>query len=329
MSTVDPSNTLKELEPTERHRVMDLVEQAGINIEPWAIKQGGVAVAIPSANPKYCYEWAFGSGSEPVALCVWHSSLVIEGDKVVYRGNLRQLGIGLEARANDRFETDQFKSRAKKQATRAQGFDIRCQDAWRLKLPIRFILLKGDMADSENLGQDSSKVEFRRLDPEPWTLVSYDRMTGDCHFVRGQLPTEIVLESPTEQAVSNNLSLTSHYVDQFSVDFQPEKRSVEVQAFIRSASVRAEVLARAGGICEACLQPGFRMANGSVYLETHHVIPLSEDGPDQVWNVVAVCANDHRIAHYGENREEWKSRMISQLKSLYPDAESVISRIML
>jgi predicted HNH restriction endonuclease len=66
---------------------------------------------------------------------------------------------------------------------------------------------------------------------------------------------------------------------------------------------------------------GFRMANGAIYLETHHVIPLSEKGLDVVWNVVAVCPNDHRIAHYGVEREAWRHRMLRHLSLLYPDAK--------
>jgi 5-methylcytosine-specific restriction protein A len=30
------------------------------------------------------------------------------------------------------------------------------------------------------------------------------------------------------------------------------------------------------------------------YLETHHVISLSEQGPGKVTNVIALCPNDHR-----------------------------------
>lgn len=328
MSTDDLSDVLRSLVPAERPRVMDLVAQAGINIDSWAIKQGGVAVANPSANPNYCYEWAFGKGSEPAALCVWHTSLSIEDSKIVYRGNLRQLATSLESRARDRFESDQFRSRAKKQAARARDFDLRCQDVWRLKVPVRFILLKGDMAERENLGHDSSKVEFRRLDLVPWTLVSYDMMTGDCCFVRGQVDSETAAEVAIGEPSTPEAIKIPIFVDQFSAESQPEKRLVEGEAFVRSATVRAEVLNRAEGVCEACGQSGFRMANGSVYLETHHVIPLSEDGPDQVWNVVAVCANDHRIAHYGEIRDEWRIRMMEHLKSHYPDASAVISRFM-
>ena len=38
---------------------------------------------------------------------------------------------------------------------------------------------------------------------------------------------------------------------------------------------------------------------GEVFLETHHIVPLSEGGADSVKNAAAVCPNHHREAHYG------------------------------
>ncbi len=59
--------------------------------------------------------------------------------------------------------------------------------------------------------------------------------------------------------------------------------------------VRAWVLQQARGICELCRKPGpFRDVRGSWYLETHHVLPLAEGGPDTVENTVALCPNCHR-----------------------------------
>jgi hypothetical protein len=45
---------LSELKPKKRQRIMDLVEEAGVDITDWAnIKRGKKWAA---ANPKYCYE---------------------------------------------------------------------------------------------------------------------------------------------------------------------------------------------------------------------------------------------------------------------------------
>jgi len=51
-------------------------------------------------------------------------------------------------------------------------------------------------------------------------------------------------------------------------------------------------------------------------LETHHVIYLANDGADKLTNVIAVCPNDHREAHFGKRREVIESEMILRLKAI-------------
>lgn len=46
------------------------------------------------------------------------------------------------------------------------------------------------------------------------------------------------------------------------------------------------------------------MVDGRAYLETHHVVPLSEGGADSTSNVVALCPKDHKRAHYAVDRDE-------------------------
>jgi 5-methylcytosine-specific restriction protein A len=49
----------------------------------------------------------------------------------------------------------------------------------------------------------------------------------------------------------------------------------------RSAAVRAYVLARANGVCEACRKPApFRRPDGTPYLEPHHTRRVADGGPD-------------------------------------------------
>lgn len=339
MSSADLTAVLAALEPVGRHRVMDLVEEAGASVAAWAVKRGGLPVANPSANPAYCYEWAFGKGAEPVVLCVWHDTLEVDGTRIVYRDNLRRLGLRLDDIANNRRETKKNRDSAKRKVPRAHAFDHRCQEGWNSGLPVRLILLKGERADDDAMGRDTSSVEFRRLDSEPWRLAHYDMMTGDFELVRGaavddvsapQLVVDVDASpefDPTEadpikaDPAKADSPEAQPYVDQFDVVEPPEKRDVQGSSYVRSAQVRAEVLVRAAGVCEACGEKGFRMANGAIYLETHHVIPLSQSGPDVAWNVVAVCANDHRIAHFGENRVGWQNQMIEHLSKCYPAAD--------
>ena len=80
--------------------------------------------------------------------------------------------------------------------------------------------------------------------------------------------------------------------------------------FVRDHRVRAAVLARAGGRCEFCDEPGFRTAAGTVYLEAHHILALSKDGQDRPTNVIALCPLDHRRAHLAEDRKKLEQRMV-------------------
>ena len=46
------------------------------------------------------------------------------------------------------------------------------------------------------------------------------------------------------------------------------------------------------------------MGDGRVYLETHHIVPLAENGRDTEQNVIALCPNEHREAHSGAKKIE-------------------------
>jgi 5-methylcytosine-specific restriction protein A len=50
-------------------------------------------------------------------------------------------------------------------------------------------------------------------------------------------------------------------------------------------------------------------------LETHHVIPLSSQGDDDPKNMIALCANDHRQAHYSVNNELMRQAFLAIIKS--------------
>ncbi|MBI5908921.1 MAG: HNH endonuclease [Betaproteobacteria bacterium] len=54
--------------------------------------------------------------------------------------------------------------------------------------------------------------------------------------------------------------------------------------------------------------------DGRTYIETHHVIPLAENGPDSVSNVVALCPNHHRETHHGREAGAIRIRLLELLK---------------
>lgn len=71
----------------------------------------------------------------------------------------------------------------------------------------------------------------------------------------------------------------------------------------------------AAGRCEYCDMHGFVRGDGAIYLETHHIVALHEGRPDTVANVICLCPNHHREAHFGANaarlREGFLKRLVS------------------
>jgi 5-methylcytosine-specific restriction protein A len=75
-------------------------------------------------------------------------------------------------------------------------------------------------------------------------------------------------------------------------------REATTTTYQRNPDVAMWAKRRASGICQLCLNPApFIDKNGDPYLESHHVIWLSKDGPDTIENTVALCPNCHRKMH--------------------------------
>lgn len=332
---------LDALQPRRVQKIMDLVDAAGVDVKPWGLRQDGTAVKNASANPSYCYEWAFGGGSQPAVVCVWHRSLSVRGEAIVYEDNLRSHALELDRIATEPRSPPHVKSRARDQARRARSFDMLLQRAYRTGARVHVVLLDGNARASEELGWERSEVRFRELDGETWKVEEYSDSTGDLSLVRGGAsvggeaepalahPAAAPAPTPLTEAAAPSEPATTPpqppvFVDQFSL---PQRHATVGTAFDRSAKVRREVLERAQGACELCNEPGFVTASGAIFLETHHVVALSDDGPDEVWNVVAVCPNDHRRAHFDEHRDTIQTQLQALLVQHYPAAEEALDNL--
>lgn len=278
---------LSELVPTQQHRLIDLLPTAGVGIGNWANFKGGKLRA--ASNPKYCYEWSFVEPEKVVVLNLWHSQITEDHDGVPFVAlNQRERASKLQG------------------VVRARGLrmDEAIQTAFKGNLPVRVIIVAGRRRDINNPEDRASHVSKRLLDPIGWTVAAYDSKTGQCTLRR-----------------SNH----HRFIDQFSIqqasqevgNQKPERREVSGSRFDRSPEVRERVLKRANGKCEWCEQPGFPTADGGVYLETHHVTPLSEDGPDVVSNVVALCPNHHREAHYGKDKKGMMGKLKEKVEKIF------------
>ncbi|MEA3539246.1 MAG: HNH endonuclease signature motif containing protein [Pseudomonadota bacterium] len=277
--------TLDALRPIRKDRVIDLVRAAGLDVSDWSNSSRGEAGA--ATNPKYCYEWVFVEPGNAIVLNLWHVLLTEDADgQIVHRGNFREDA-----------EIQFARGRGSPWGLRARRLDAALQAALRDDLAVRVILNAGVRRDRDDPEAEASKVELRTLDPEPWSIAAYDAATGAHLLVRGAAPAA--------------------FVDQFSIDADlggaAVRREQTGSVFVRDPKVREAALRRAGGRCEHCGEPGFRRADGAVYLETHHIVPLHEEGPDRVDNVIALCPNDHREAHYGEAATALRLRFIAIL----------------
>jgi len=81
-----------------------------------------------------------------------------------------------------------------------------------------------------------------------------------------------------------------------------DKSSARRNVYRRTRLIAKYVLKRSGGNCESCKNPApFLKANGSPYLEPHHVNRLSDGGLDHPRYMGAICPACHREIHRGLN----------------------------
>lgn len=132
-------------------------------------------------------------------------------------------------------------------------------------------------------------------------------------WLRGTKPESAALQQTVRKYATEDLLAAQWWLEDAIEDFSPdasivgsatpERRTGQVTRYVRDRAVRDRALQRANGCCEYCGQQGFLMADGSRYLETHHIQALGEEGPDTEANVIALCANHHRAAHFSGEKD--------------------------
>jgi hypothetical protein len=137
-------------------------------------------------------------------------------------------------------------------------------------------------------------------------------------FVRDTIPSEQLYRSLT----GPDLLDTFDAIDDIGTD-TPGLVNISGVRYSRDPAIRAAVKHRAAGKCEFCGEFGFICSDGTRYLECHHIIALANDGADRMTNVIALCAGDHREAHFGERRAELEKEMIRKVMI----AQSATSRV--
>lgn len=78
----------------------------------------------------------------------------------------------------------------------------------------------------------------------------------------------------------------------------PGTQKITTTEYVRNQYISEYAKRIANGICQLCRKPApFKDKNNKDYLESHHIIWLSNGGKDSIENVVALCPNCHRKMH--------------------------------
>lgn len=118
--------------------------------------------------------------------------------------------------------------------------------------------------------------------------------------ISGEVSVEAAINQQVTERSSERQSAVDDLDDVPEGALVPEQLRMECLAYKRNRMVRDYVVHRAKGRCEYCGEQGFLMANGNRYIEAHHILGLGANGPDTVANVIGLCPEHHREAHFGE-----------------------------
>lgn len=264
-------SALDFLKPTEKPKVIDLVERAGLNVSDWGEYKGGWEKA--GANPRYCYEWCFEQYGMYV-FNIWYENMQFDNGHIYQKLNLR-------ARPSDVIGI---------RRVRAIRFDQAVKAAFETGSNPRIIVL-----DRKVAGEGSATA--RLLDESPWTVTKYDDSNGDFEIWRGLVPRkepsgrDIELEEFTEGEARKR------FVTHRKREAQLRQRKIEQHKRENAGNLFCEVPG-CGFDFYSCYG-----ATGKDYAQVHHLIPLSS-APSAGFDVklsdlAVVCANCHAMIHRG------------------------------
>ena len=94
----------------------------------------------------------------------------------------------------------------------------------------------------------------------------------------------------------------------------PPKTKNQTYVYKRCEKVKALGLKRARFKCEIpnCDYEPFYKTDGRPFVEVHHIKRLADNGLDIPGNVICLCPNHHREAHYGASA----SKLVLLMKSV-------------
>lgn len=144
--------------------------------------------------------------------------------------------------------------------------------------------------------QLDEKGKPRKVYIFPLKLISGERQIkkqdrDNIENIRTRQAKKLPLKKLQELATKSGKRATS---------YQQQSTSYERNIWVAELAKRL-----AKGQCQLCLQPApFKNTKGEPYLETHHIVWLSQGGDDTCDNTVALCPNCHKKMHIVNNEED-------------------------
>ncbi|RQQ88755.1 HNH endonuclease [Burkholderia stagnalis] len=183
-----PLSALDAIRPLRHDLIYDLLQSVPISVDAWHKTRSGGPVKSIKANPRFCYNWSFGSPEEGYAVCFWHENLHASASGEVFADTNYRAGADERRRRADALTTtDRERSRLITQAERGEALDKAIRNTFRQQRPLHVIICsRGEHGRGEAsvLPKATSSVKFRELDSLTWTVQAYDDATGACRIVR-------------------------------------------------------------------------------------------------------------------------------------------------
>jgi 5-methylcytosine-specific restriction enzyme A len=190
-----------------------------------------------------------------------------------------------------------------------------------LSLPHDFIIQKQLLPEKKKLsGQGWNYLSFANVTNVCKELIKINPQQADLRTLFNELGIPNLPRAYEEDSTEDSMPADSP-IDLVKLEKTILTASIEkkqrLSTYIERGAIAQEVKRLTNYKCLVCEKLGqppiaFLKSSGIPYIETHHVIPVSEMQRSslEITNLLTVCANHHRQFHFGkvnilENTEEY------------------------
>jgi len=120
-------------------------------------------------------------------------------------------------------------------------------------------------------------------------------------FING-FSSKVILEEITTNEREFIKTLSQYEEEDFEQSKGKQPISKTITFFKRNREIVKQLKDLYKNKCQICGFT-FKKDNGENYSETHHIVPLSKNGGDEIKNLIVVCPNCHRKLHYAKKEK--------------------------